>query len=839
MKSQPVLSRRILFFVLILALTSQACAISLVEWPDLSELFPTASAPGPGAPPGPTATPLPRAEVTFTARLPEPLAANEVLAISILDEVTGLALNPVDYQMTSADAITYTTTLAIPDQALIKYRYVRLGAGRVIEDTNLDEGIRYRMLRVAGPTQVVDTVNSWADKPVGTLSGTIFGTVLNADTGTPLPDILVTAGGVQILTDSAGRFELLGLRGGAHTLVAYAMDGMYQTFQQGATVAENQTTPVEIRLRPAQLVNIIFTVAVPAETQRGVPLRIAGNLLQLGNTFSDLRGGLSTMADRMPVMTPLPDGRYSVSLFLPAGADIEYKYTLGDGFWNSEFSSSGQYVTRHLIVPPQNTTIEDVVQSWRAGPNAPILFEVTVPANTPTGDIIYIQFNPYSWTPPIPMWSTGPNKWAYKLYGPLNIVGSFGYRYCRNAQCDSADSSQTSGPTSRGHTVSPSLAPQDIIDTVREWSWPQESGSPSLVAVDIPSRGASFIAGVELQSYYDPSTPGFLPAALQNVQAIGSNWIFLTPSWTYTRSQPLMFSQQPGDDPFWSDTVTAVNRARTINLNVALFPQPRFATGLDEFWRTAGRDAIWWDNWFNHYRAFAVHHADLASFAGAQALVLGGDWIAPALPGGTLPDGTPSGAPPDAEARWRNIIAEVRQHFRGNLMFALPYDISVVTPPISVLQDVDTVYLLWFAELSDQPDPLKADMLDEAGRLLDNNIAPIQTQVNKPFIIGLSYPSSTYSATGCIPDGSGDCAYWTALSRPSPDLNTVGLDLQQQVDIYEAVFNAVNARSWVAGLVSRGYFAPVALQDKSASIHGKPAADLLWYWYPRLLGTSQ
>jgi len=37
-------------------------------------------------------------------------------------------------------------------------------------------------------------------------------------------------------------------------------------------------------------------------------------------------------------------------------------------------------------------------------------------------------------------------------------------------------------------------------------------------------------------------------------------------------------------------------------------------------------------------------------------------------------------------------------------------------------------------------------------------------------------------------------------------------------------------------LVSRGYFAPVALQDKSASIHGKPTSDLLWYWFPRLLG---
>ena len=111
---------------------------------------------------------------------------------------------------------------------------------------NLDESIRYRLLYVSGPTQVVDTLNSWADKPVGTLSGNIFGTVVNSDTGAPIPDILVTAGGVQTLTDSAGRFQLNGLRGGNHNFVAYALDGTYQTFQQGATVAENQSTPMEI-----------------------------------------------------------------------------------------------------------------------------------------------------------------------------------------------------------------------------------------------------------------------------------------------------------------------------------------------------------------------------------------------------------------------------------------------------------------------------------------------------------------------------------------------------------------------------------------------------------------
>ncbi len=831
MKPSSHLSRHILLFIVMLALGSQACAISLIEWP-----FPMPGGSTPSAPAGPPPTSAPRAQVTFNVQLPEPLAPGESLAVSVLDEVTGLALNPVDYPMTQKDQMSYTAVLTIPDQAVVKYRYVKRGAARVIEDTNVDANIRYRLMHVSGPLEAVDTVSSWSDKPANAISGTVFGTVLNTDTGAPIPEIMVTAGGAQALTDSAGRFQLVGLRGGNHTVVAYALDGMFQTFQQRAAVEGNKGTPVEIRMKPAQLVNVIFTVSVPQNTQRGVPLRMAGSLLQFGNTFTDLRGGLSTIADRMPELLPQPDGKYSVSLFLPAGAYLEYKYTLGDGFWNSEFNSIGQYVTRQLLIPSQNVTITDEVQSWQAGPNSPILFEVTVPQNTPVGDVIYIQFNPYGWTQSIPMWRTGPYDWAYKLYGPLNIIGSFGYRYCRNAQCGSADDAATPGEDTRGRNVSSSIVAQDIKDTVNQWAWRQDSINGSLVQTDIPSRGNGFLAGVELQPYYDPNLPKFVPYALQNIHAFSGNWVIFTPSWTYARNNPLIFSQQPGSDPFIKDTREAIANARALDMNVALFPHPRFTANAHDFWRTAPRDPAWWDAWFNYYRAFAVHHADMATESGAQAVILGGDWIAPALPSGALADGTPSGVPADAEARWRAVIAEVRQHFRGNVLFALSYDNTIVQAPINILRDTDGIYLLWFVKLSDQANPNKADMQAEAGRLLDENIFPVQSQTGKPVILGLSYPSATGSAAGCIPDGSGGCYNWSALSRPNPDIGTVSLNLQLQFDIYDALFNAINARTWVSGFVSRGYYPPAELHDKSASVHGKPAANLLWYWFPRLLG---
>ena len=161
-----------------------------------------------------------------------------------------------------------------------------------------------------------------------------------------------------------------------------------------------------------------------------------------------------------------------------------------------------------LLVPAQNTIVEDGVQSWQAGPNAPILFQVTVPQTTLPGDVMYIQFNPYGWTPPIPMWNQGNNLWGFKLYGPLNIIGSFGYRYCRNAQCDSADDVQTPGADAHGRNVSPTLTAQDIVDTVNDWTWAQKAGSPTLVATTIPSRGTGFMENPYKTTWLFGAAPG-------------------------------------------------------------------------------------------------------------------------------------------------------------------------------------------------------------------------------------------------------------------------------------------------------------------------------------------
>ncbi|GJQ36324.1 MAG: hypothetical protein JETCAE01_23340 [Anaerolineaceae bacterium] len=843
MANSSIPARRWLYAALILVIAGQACTISLFNPPG----NPATATPERIIA---TNTPYPAAQVTFVVTIPQALQPGETIAVLVLDEVTGLPLRPTQYTLSPRDATTYSGAIPVMVNSVIKYRYVRvIGSTQIAEDTTYGGAIRYRLHNVATSTEVQDIVADWTDKITGRPASSILGQIYNADSRSPIPNILVTAGGIQFITDSQGRFELTGLPIGVHQLVAYSMDGLYLPFQQGARVEEGKATLVDLYMTPTRLVNVTFRVSVPEDTVPGVPVRIAGNILQLGNTFADLQGGVNVVTDRMPIMALQSDGRYTYTLGLPVGAHIQYKYTLGDGYWNAEHDAQGKWVLRDFIVPAEDVTLDDHVQTWLVSKESgPILFEVSIPAVTPVADIIYIQFNIFGWTEPIPMWPlgivSGSTRWAYQLYSPLNFYGSFSYRYCRNGQCGSADDNQTVGISPAGRQTTTSLLGQDLVDSVNSWKWFENPETLPLVGSAITPRAVGFVAGVEYQSTFRPNFSYYAWQTFANTKAIGANLAVLTPSWSVSSISPLRFATQPGQDPLWIDTAIMVSQARDNGLNPVLFPTPHFPPSTDtsvsastQFWRNAPRDASWWQSWFTRYRAFLVNYADLAAQSGAQSIILGGEWVTPSLPGGLLPDGTPSNVPADAEAQWRGIIAEVRNHFKGQVLWALPYDKSTIMSPVNFLRDVDGIYLLWSVPIATSSTATKTDYVNEAGRLLDNEIAPLVSLLgNKPVIIAASYPAAGDAASGCVANGAGGCLDFTALSRPNADIPSVPLSLQAQADIYEALLSAVNVRPWVSGFVSRGYFMPVALQDKSTSINSKPAANVLWYWYPRMLG---
>jgi hypothetical protein len=783
---------------------------------------------------------LPKTMVTFNVQIPADTPGDELIMINFLDEVTGLAFNIEKYSMEASDNSYYSISLPLPIGATVKYRYSREGNYTAHEYATNKRPIRYRLYHIEAPAEVFDIVSAWSDTNYDGDVGRITGQAIDTQTAQPLPNLLITAGGIHTITSADGSFLIEGLPPGTHNLVAYAMDGAYRTFQQGALIAADSTTPAPLRLKQSPLVNIVFTVRVPDNTMPVVPIRLAGNLTQLGNTFADLSGGISTLAVRMPVLSTLPDGRFSLVLSLPAGADIRYKYTLGDGFWNAEHDLEGNFRLRRIIVPEDTLIIEDVVDSWSDQKAGAILFDLTVPDNTPSDNHVSIQFNPYDWTESIPMWRLGEHRWVFILYSPFDSLDKFGYRYCRNDQCNSADDALTPGPDSFGRMVETKDELQTIIDKVEEWMWLEPLSSPvTISSPEIRQRDDEFMAGVEFHSYYHPSWPPHIPAAFEGVQTLGANWVVISPSWTFTNSSPLALELVPGRDPLWSDTTSILSSPNNYGLNVALYPTPRFPIPADEWWESAPRNFEWWLSWFEHYRRFILNFAIQAEHHDVDALILGGDWVLPALPDGHLSNMTSSNVPDNAEERWRKLISDVRLLFSGKIIWSLSLDRGISSPP-EFLDEMDKIYLLWAVPLAEEPGSSESDLHMRAANILDGVIKGFQSEVGKPVIIGVSYPSAESSSTGCLPDPLSNtritCLDIDLLAAPNPDIPGINLDLEEQTLIYNSLLVAINERDFISGFVSRGYYLPAVLKDKSASVHGKPAEAVLEYWFPRMLG---
>ena len=49
------------------------------------------------------------------------------------------------------------------------------------------------------------------------------------------------------------------------------------------------------------------------------------------------------------------------------------------------------------------------------------------------------------------------------------------------------------------------LTPQDLRDTVEAWQWLSAGQQPPVIGSPVTPRAAGFVAGVELQKYYNPS----------------------------------------------------------------------------------------------------------------------------------------------------------------------------------------------------------------------------------------------------------------------------------------------------------------------------------------------
>lgn len=768
---------------------------------------------------------LPYTEIKFILSIPK-MVESEII-FELVDDITGIELNPTRYVMEKVDDNHYELILPVQVPSLLKYRFYKNDSLPIYETNSNNQIIEYRMAYISSPGEINNQLTNWSDEQYAHNYGRITGQVINSGTNSPIPNALVVVGGVHSYTNSLGNFVIENLPPGKHNLVMMSTDGEYQTFQQEAIIGEGLTTPANIGMKASKFVNISFIVVPPQETPGNAPIRILGNTYQLGNVFGNIYNGTSIAPARAPKLSVLPDGNYSITMSLPNGFDLRYKYSLGDGFWNAELNSDNNFVVRKLVVPDQDSIITDVIQTWKSSETDGVEFLVNVPENTPDTDKVSIQFNSFGWSPPIQMWQTDDFQWTYKLFGPYHLVSKVDYRFCRNDACASAF--DASAPVN-GYSFDTTSLLQKLDVNISQWEgWNREEESPSLTAPDINVRKKNFVAGFSFSDQYNVNTPIYVESAYKNIRGVNGNTIVIPVKWTLQSLNPVILSPLTGQNPLWKDLVLMIQKAQNEGLQVWVSPEIELSPmavkqfGQEDFPPN-------WEQYFSSlYSEFIIFSADLANYMNIEGVIFPTDilhlykfqnyaTLSEVMTTTTLSN-----------------MDDIRARFSNNVFISLN---GAELADTAILSEVDGFVITPKLDF-EESDLVGEDYQSTFITYLDKEVSTNYSEFGKQIFIALNFPSVKGSERGCIV-AEEVCYDFEIINNLDGNFinESFEIDLLSQVNLYHAAFIAINETSWIDGVISKDYNPQVAIMDLSSSVRGKPAIGVFWYWFPRMLGIT-
>lgn len=762
--------------------------------------------------------------IKFQLELPEPVT--ERLVVEILDDVTGLSYNSKLYELKAITDLTYETMLSVPSGSVIKYRYAKIDQPFTPEATPDGIPVTYRLLYAPTNYTVRDFLQAWSGEVQQSLTGRLKGTLLDSNTKMPIHDILVSAGGMRTFTDANGKYVIDGLSEGIHNVVFYAMDGRYQTYQQGASIEPGMNTFANVSLIAMPAVNITFIVNPPIEAL-GAPIHLAGNIIQLGNSFSDAHGSMSVTPKRMPTLTANEDGILEVTLPLFTGTDLRYKFTLGDGYWNAEQHDSGGFRIRQLIVPSQDATIVQTIDTWRSPDVEPITFLISVPQNVTPHDEKFIQFRTEQWMEPIPLWPLGNGDYLYILFSPLVSSQSIFYQFCRNNDCLRAIDS---GSLAFVREVQPTNNVQKVNLTLDSWqNWFPFEKNALVQESYVPVKPASFQRMVELTPEMNPVWPVYAPGGIAALDEGGVDTIILAPQWVISLNSPYL-RPELGLTPLNSDLITLLNFTNSHGFDTGLFPQIGPYNEIENWWNSKAHSEAWWSTFFTSYRDFVLAYAKLAQSTGVNYLFVGGKQLLPAFEGGVLPNGSDSSAPIGLDINWLEIISDLRDSFDGQIIWVTNAN-QKMDPLPDFINEFDAIYISIDSPLALGDDPSFEMIQSGFTEIIDNEIYEVYRSTGMPITLALAYPAVEIAASGCAL--LNETCYNDGLFRTS-EILPYALSFSEQALIYNAVMPIIASRDWITGISTRGYEPVVIVHDGASSIAGKPAYDILQYWFTNM-----
>ena len=257
------------------------------------------------------------------------------------------------------------------------------------------------------------------------------------------------------------------------------------------------------------------------------------------------------------------------------------------------------------------------------------------------------------------------------------------------------------------------------------------------------------------------------PSDLEPLTRIHANWISQTPfGWQRELDSPLI-ATSIGSGGYWGESDAGLEAttqwAHERGIRILLKPHVWSRAGWSG--TIAMKSEEDWATWFRSYRQFILHYADLAERCRIEALAVGTEL------GGTV----------QREREWRSLIAEVRTHFHGPLVYCANWAADLHQVPF--WDALDWIGVQAYYPLSHRRDPELTDLV-RAWRQPLADLSRVSRRWGKPVVLTeIGYHSLD-----------------TAASRPWEWDLAGNLSLDTQARCYAALFRVLPEQPGIRGV---------------------------------------
>ena len=748
-------------------------------------------------------------EIEFNVYLAEPLQPGDELMLAKLDLVTGGMIAPKFFQLIKIDELHYLGIIPKTETDTLRYKYIKVGSVQVNEAFPWGRG-DYRVLLSTNASSVNDFIYGWGNSVVEPQNANLAGRVLSSQGDAPINGALVQIQGRTAKTDIFGRYEIPGLPEGTYFVYFSSPDDSFEAFQQLATLEADNVTVADVWLNEIEKKTITFYVDISPDQLPANDVYVIGDLHQLG--FRTNSYGESSIDPKAIIkMDKVSETRYQAVVEVPLRSIFEYKYSIGDGFWGAERNKDGEIFTRSFTANSNSEPILDKIEQW-GGDSKRI--EVVLPANTPVDLPVTILLNAFVSSNPIPLLLDSNGVYYLRIYSPSELIKTADVQICFGFDPDFACGIFQNGKETETINFTDSAVSQIVVS-----DWNKAIGSDLTSDFNISSPSVEdFEAGVAINL-------SELSNSAVNLNGFGLNLPFGS-SIIFESNVRLDWT---GDHYFVETNDESMGGTLNQNLlseAIELKLDPWLSLKIDEI---EGLEKV--GNQVSDLQTidsalFTLDQqlmilAQTANLSVVDTIVIGGDGLADLIPGVdslNFVDGT---SQTEISNSINQMLKDLREHFDGNIYYALKYNNSGLHQLPSGDFGFDGYLIDWTTGLADDEQASMEEMTANVNLMLEYDIIP-SIPLGKRIIIKANVPASTGALLGCSNNSLVNCV--------AEDGGNQTMDITAQQYVYQSFMTAISARTDIEGFISGGFNPTNPFINSDANVFLKPAFQDLKSW---------